>query len=194
MKLTERDRQLTILLPALALIIGYLMTIETAPAGRIKQLSQQINQARQTSPAPFEIAEYEQRATHAVQELAAVEAEAGKTRPALDVLRRPVTGRAAEQVAALLPRHHLALVEQSELETMPKDIAPVLQRLAAQFGTAKGSDDPAFWRVKFVGTYGDVVAALDELAAADSRVIPANLTMADGPQPGIKTWTLVLWM
>ena len=194
MKLTERDRQLAILLPAMALIIGYLMTVAAAPARRIKQLQQQIAQARQTAPGPFEIADYEQQTVRSAQKLAAVEAESGKIRSALDALRRPSSGRAAEQVAALLPRHRLALLEQSCLAGAPKDAAPAVQRMAAEFNLAASTDGPAFWRLKFVGAYGDVVEVLDELAAADYRVVPVNLTMADGSQPGSKTWTLVLWM
>ena len=194
MKLTARDKKLVIMLPALALVIGYSWIFTSGHNARIRQLRQQIAQARDKSPGPFDIVQYETQLAQSTRELSAVEAESLKARAARTALGATSSNKAAEQVAALLPRHHLALVEQSELAAAPKEIAPVLQRMAAQFGATKGSDDPAFWRVKFVGTYLDVVAALDELAAAEFRAIPANLTMADGPQPGIKTWTLVLWM
>jgi len=194
MKLTARDRKLVIVLPALALVIGYCWRFDGGPNGRIRQLRQQIARARETPISPFDSLQYEAQLAQATRELAAVEAETIKIRSALADPIAPSSNKAAEQVAALLPRHHLALLEQAGLTTVPKEISPSLQRLATQAGATNGAERAAFWRVKFVGTYLDTVAALDELAAADFRVIPASLMMADGPSQGAKTWTLVLWM
>ena len=194
MKLSDRDWQLAIFMPALAVVIGYLMLFATAPEQQIKQLRAQIMKARQSSPRPSELADCERRAASVGEERAAVEAESGKTQAKLEALRKPANGHAAERVAALFPRHRLALLEQVSLPGPPKEAAPALQRMFAAFDPALRADAPAFWRLRFAGAYGDVVAVLDELAAADYWVIPVNLSMSDGSQPGCKTWTLVLWM
>lgn len=194
MNFTARDRKLVIVLPALALVIGYCWMFDSGPNGRIRQLRQQIAKARENPPPPFELVQYETQLAQAARELAALKAETLKARAALNVPGATSSNKAAEQVAALLPRHHLALLEQAGLTAAPKEAGASLQRLAAQAGTTNGPDHAAFWRVRFVGTYLDAVAALDELAAADFRVIPASLTMTDGPSQGTKTWTLVLWM
>ena len=194
MKLTARDRKLVIVLPGLALVIGYCWLFDSGPNGRLRQLRQQIARARENPPPPFDTVQYETQLAQATRELTSVEAEIRKIRKALMVPSATSSNKAAEQVAALLPRHHLALLEQAGLTAVPKEVSPSLLRLAAQVSATNGTDHAAFWRVKFAGTYLDTVAALDELAAADFRVTPACLTMADGPTQGTKTWTLVLWM
>jgi hypothetical protein len=194
MKLTDRDKQLVIWMPALALVIGYAMIVASAPNARVKRLRQQVAQARAMTPGQFDVGQYEAQLARFALELTTIKAESAKVQSAVSIPGSPANIRAAEQVAALLPRHHLALIEQSGVAMAPGEVLPVLQRLIVQYGEVKGPDLPAFWRVKFTGTYLDVVAALDELATADYCAVPTNLAMADGPQLGIKTWTLVLWM
>ena len=194
MKITTRDRKLIVVLPALALLIGYCLMYDRAPNERIKQLRQQIARAQATPVSPAEIVRTESKLEKATRELAAAQSETLRLRSAMTTPSATSSNNAADQVAALLPRHHLSLLEQAGLDKTPGEVSPALRRLAAQSNVTNGMDRTVFWRVKFVGTYLDTMAALDELAAAKFRAIPACMTMTDGPSKGTKTWTLVLWM
>lgn len=194
MKISARDRKLVVVLPALALVVGYCVVFDRGPNARIRQLRLQVERARGATVSSGDIARAESQLTQATRELAAAEAETDRLRLALADPGATSSNKAAEQVAALLPRHRLALLEQSGLDKMPNEVSPSLRRLAAQVGATNGVERALFWRVKFVGTYLDAMSALDELAAADFRAVPACMTMTDGPSKGTKTWTLVLWM
>ena len=194
MKMTARDRKLIVVLPALALVVGYCLMYDRGPSGRTRQLLQQIAQAKGTPVPPGDIIRHESQLAQATRELSVAEAETLRLRSAMAAPGATSSNKAAEQVAALLPRHHLALLEQAGLEKTPGEVGPSLRRLALQVSATNGMDRAVFWRVKFAGTFLDAMAALDELAAADFRAIPACMTMTDGPSKGTKTWTLVIWM
>lgn len=194
MKVSQRDKKLVLVLPALAVAIGYCLMFDRSLNARIGVLRKQVISARATPASSGELMRQEATLAEATRTLAAVEEETQKIRGALADSGASVSNRASEQVAALLTRHRLALIEQAMLTSVPQGINPSLQRLAAQGGVTNGAERAVFWRVKFVGTYPDTVSALDELTTSAPLVIPANLSMADGPNKRTKTWTFVLWM
>jgi len=198
MKLTARDKQLVTWLPALVVIIGYFWLMASAPQARVKRLKQQISQAIEKAPRPLDLAEYEAKLVQLKRDLAAGEAERAKMNTNLaklaGALGNPNHANVAEDVAALFSRHHLVLVEQSPLAAQPGALPPALHRLAVQSQKSLGAGSAGFWQVKLTGSFLDMAGALEELAGSDLRAIPATLSMAEGPQPSAKLWTLVLWM
>jgi outer membrane protein TolC len=198
MKLTDRDKQLVIWLPALVVIIGYFWLMASAPHARIKRLEQQISRAVEKAPRPLDLAGAEANIIQLKRDLAASEADAAKMKANLanlaGVSGNPIQANVAEKVAALLSQHHLVLVEQIPVAAQSATLPPALQRLAAQSQKSLGAGGAGFWQVKLTGNYADMADALDDLAGSDLRAIPAILNMAEGPQPATKLWTLVLWM
>jgi len=198
MKLTDRDKQLVIWLPALVVIIGYFWLMASAPHARIKRLEQQISRAVEKAPRPLDLAGAEANIIQLKRDLAASEADAAKMKANLanlaGVSGKPIQANVAEKVAALLSQHHLVLVEQIPVAAQSATLPPALQRLAAQSQKSLGASGAGFWQVKLAGNYADMADALDDLAGSDLRAIPAILNMAEGPQPATKLWTLVLWM
>ena len=198
MKLTDRDKQLVIWLPALVVIIGYFWLAASAPHARIKRLKLQISQAVKDAPRPLDLAEAEANIIQLKRDLAADEADMAKMKTNLAALAgvsgNPIQANVAEKVAALFSQHHLVLVEQIPVAAHSTSLPPALQRLAAQSQESLGASGAGFWQVKLTGNYADMADALDDLAGSELRAIPAILNMADGPQPTAKLWTLVLWM
>ncbi|HTR40065.1 MAG TPA: hypothetical protein VMH87_00425 [Pseudomonadales bacterium] len=198
MKLTDRDKQLVVWLPTLAVIIGYSWLLASAPHKRIKQLKQQISQAIEKAPRPLDLAEYQAKIAQANRDLAASEAETAKMKADLaafaGVSTNATHANTAEQIAALFSRHHLTLVEQIPVSIEPGTLSPALQRVVDQSSKTLGANSAVFWQVKLSGNYLDMAAALNDLGNSDLRSILASLNMTDGEQPGTKLWTLVLWM
>jgi len=197
MKLTARDKQLVIWLPALAVIIGYFWFMAGGPHARVKRLQQQISQAIEKAPRPLDLAEYEAKIIQLQRALAAGGADMAKLKTNLAALAgvsdHPVHATVAEKVTALFSQHHLVLVEQTRV-AQSSALPPALQRLAAQTQKSLGASGAGFWQIKLTGNYVDMADALNELASSELRAIPATLSMTDGPQPTAKLWTLVLWM
>lgn len=194
MKVTQRDKKLVLLLPALAVAIGYCLMVDRGLNARVRQLRSQVARAKAAPASPDELMRHESQLAQTSRELTSAESETQKIRDALAVSRPAESNQASEQVAALLPRHHLALIEQSLLTAAPQEVGQSIRRLAAQNSETGGVNQAAFWRVKFVGTFPDTLAALDELSTSVPRAVPASLSMSDGPTKRAKMWTLVLWM
>lgn len=195
MKITQRDKKLVLVLPALALAIVYCLAVDRGLNARVRKLRQQVERAQATRASTGELVREEAQLAQAARDLTSVESETQKIRETLETVSDSApSNKAPERVAALLPRHRLALIEQAMLTETPPEIGQPLQRFVAQSEGTNGAARAAFWRVKFVGTYPDTVAALDELEKSLPRVIPARLTMSDGPSKKAKMWTLVLWM
>ena len=198
MKLTDRDKQLVIWLPALVVIIAYFWLAASAPHARVKRLKLQISQAVEKAPRPLDLAGAEANIIQLKRDLAAGEADMAKMKTNLAALAgisgNPIQANVAEKVAALFSQHHLVLVEQIPMAAQSATLPPALQRLAAQSQKSLGASGAEFWQVKLTGNYADMADALADLAGSQLRAIPAILNMTDGPQPTTKLWTLVLWM
>jgi hypothetical protein len=61
--------------------------------------------------------------------------------------------------------------------------------------TGPGDKNYPLWRVRFVGQYAQLVAALDRLAVEEPLLIPVHITMGEAPLDShVRTWTLWVWM
>lgn len=96
-----------------------------------------------------------------------------------------------EQLADLLKRHDLSVIEQT-LETGKEGAVP-----AALDGVVKRMGDrrPQIWRFRLRGTYASLFGALKELANGELAVTPLGLTLKDAPlHTEIREWSLVVWI
>jgi hypothetical protein len=201
MNLTARDRLLAMLLPALLIIAGYgwfwLSPTQSELARAVKardaaeeaypKLQQQVKQAQ----AQFRglTAEVQRLEAEKQKALLAWQAAAGRCAdPHLRIER-------IERLNAVLSRRGLRLMEDAEADAKDGKVGAALDSLATQMAALGAGPKPEVRRVRIVGRYVDVLAALEDLAKGDVVAIPVGLVMKEAGLTGeTREWALMVWI
>jgi len=194
MKGSRRRTAAKIVLPGIAAAALYVVFFALGGASRLGALSRSLEAARKDVPPSEAIAREDERKRGAKAEVDRLQAE-------LDELRRgeaaaapggePKSGlRASEELTRILERHHLQLGEETPQSAAGGPQAP------APAGSARlHAPGLRLRNHRFSGSYLDVMAALEEIAALGTGIIPVRLTMARSSKKGEPlTWTFILWM
>ncbi len=181
--LTNREQWLVRLLPAILVAAVYGLHYERS--GELRRKTAELDAARlaAVSPAAFEM----QRRTlnDMTAQVEAVKAEGAELEAARNRLatgdrwKPAVTTEVFRQVTEMLWEHHLVNFREAQVSDGDNQYPTALQRvLQASAPAEKSVERPRFWRVEFVGTYGDVLRALDELTASGLPAVPLRISMS----------------
>lgn len=198
-QISRRDRLFMLILPALAASIVYSFFLTRKPNARIQQLSLQLRTATAARPSPEALSQLTSAQTMATQRLIQARNDLAPIRQALDQhidtwLDRRARLQANDDLAIVWRRHHLKLLEQSQVSAKDVDATPLIQRLQQQTGMLRpGEFGPALWEVRLEGEFPGLKGALEEVCSSDLPLIPVRLDMQIKPQTSTKIWTLRLW-
>jgi len=198
-QISRRDRVFMLILPALAAFIVYSFFITRKPNARIHTLSLQLRSATAARPSPEALSQLAAAKATATQRLVQAQQDLEPIRQALDQRidtwqDRRARLQANDALAVLWSRHHLKLLEQSQVSAKEVDATPFIQRLQQQTGLLRSREfGPVLWEVRLEGEFLGLKAALEEVCANDHPIIPIRLDMQVKPKTSTKTWTLRLW-
>lgn len=198
-QVTARDRVLLVVLPALAIFILYSFVITKKANARLKQLTAQYTIAERNKPKSEAIAQQQAMRDAAASRLAQAKHELAPLRQALDKQMDTWQDRRArlvfnDELTSLWGRHHLILIEQTNVSTNDLRVTPLIERLQQQTRSLLNREfGPVLWEMKLLGGFVDMQEALDEIAHTDLPVIPVTLDMSASNQGSSKIWTVHLW-
>jgi hypothetical protein len=104
---------------------------------------------------------------------------------------------AVAQIDSVFKAHALYILSTSpQPNTAISTVAPQsLQDFAGAVARDGHAPVPEIWKIELVGSYGDVLNALDELHRSNLFIIPLGLSMAPlDDQSGYRRWSLWLWV
>jgi hypothetical protein len=198
-KLTERDKTLAMLMPALTILLVFGLFFVRGKAGELKRANDVLAKAKAPNQAEM-AAKLGERArviqeTNALQEkLVSLQKKWGYE-TGFCASGCPRHDR-VEKLTNLLNKHHLTSMEDSEAEAGGKDtkVSPSLDSLIQKIGQLSSAQKPQLRRIKFNGRFADVHHALEELATGEMVAIPVGLTMKTTDDPDRREWTLLVWL
>lgn len=204
----SRQTLLKLLLPAMAIGVGYQLFIVPKASRRARLAQEALTKAREQPSAQRALAEQRRRARELPAKLdelkgrkAALEEELAAALVCTDQDR----GREIEAVVGLFVRRGLRLIEEG-----PQDgglLPAPLRRLKTLPRVGAGAGERRLWRLDFEGRFSDALAAFDEVGAVCDHAVPVSLQVrkpgVDGVEdplaaalsPSVdRLWTVVLWI
>jgi len=190
-KLSARERILLLILPAALVVLLYSFGWNPSHIKALTSSTGELQKAREKESTRSVV--LDDRSLD--REIARLSAEKTKLQRQLDALtgEGSTDAQRTETVmlmSALLRRHRLLVVEESPVGAPDKTVAP---RTTAKKSALSGKAPERFWKIRFLGSWADVTAALTDLRSFEAPCFPVSLTMAE-PQSGtpIRDWTLRL--
>jgi hypothetical protein len=202
MNLTARDKFLAMFLPSIMVVAVYGWYWFTPTQAAWTQAVKSLDAARTANPGlKNQVLQAQAQLTVVNRDLQKYEGEKKAAHQAWDV----AAGRChdarlrndrIEKLNGLLAHRNLRLLEDSEADS-GKDgkVVPGLEGLAVQMATLAAAPKPQTRKIRMVGRYLDVVAALEDLTEGDVLAIPIGLSMKEAPLTGgLREWTLIVWI
>jgi len=198
---TNREKMLLLLLPAMVIAGGYSLKLSGISA-RLTAATAALAAAEKSVPAPAAVQAQQQRLAELNQRLAEIELQTSEWERIWGEMRASRAGNSharietIEGLTEVLNRNDLELQEGGPAETsesarLPKELEELVKLLAEK----QASTQPQLWRVRFIGRYGDVMDALEELQTEEPLAIPVHLQMTNASlTTDLRTWTLYLWI
>lgn len=196
---TQRDKALLIVLPALAIFIGYTLIFAKQPLMRLKALEAQVEATQRKLPRPNEISDAEARIGLLQRRIQEADAQVLEIRATLSRIAVSGTNNlerlaGGEALSALWRRHGLVLTEQRETEEAAVGLPVPLHNLASRAQRFKPARVSRPWEVRLQGSFPQVQAALAELAESEIPALTVSLDMGDSTAGGTaKSWRIRIW-
>lgn len=200
MKLSERDKLLALLLPAVVIALGYTLFVLRTKVNEVTRAENALAEARSKAPSRDVILVQNAQLQKVTKENAELKAK-------LDGLDRQwryatafCTGggnrnERIEKLTALLNKYDLHAVEDAEAESgKESSVSAAIEKLAQRVTHGATNAKPYVRRIRFQGTYADVHSVLDGLAQNDLLGVPVSLTMKQTDVPARHEWLLLLWI
>ncbi len=199
----ERERLLKRILPALAVGVIYFTFVKGFVEKNTEKAEQEWRALVQKGISASAIPSYERQLANLDRQIAELEAKKSRLDEKLsDELGGLASGhdtnRLIAELAAILTRHRLQVLDEGRDDGIfangTRTVREIRERLEKR-GLAEKLHFQA-WRVTFLGRYGDVHAALREMADDAVPLIPLELTMQapeDDSDPRMR-WTLTIWI
>lgn len=101
-----------------------------------------------------------------------------------------------EKLNKLLARCKLRVVEETEADGgQVSKVAGVVENLGQQVAKLTGKPRPQLRKIKVLGSYLDVLAALEELTTKEVLAIPVGLTMKPlSHDAAVREWVILVWI
>jgi hypothetical protein len=200
MKLTERERSMVLVLPAVVIVAGYAWwySYSQRPQLNAARAAYQDAVNKQVSPSQL----FQQRAANESAQRRLEQLQAHKQD--LDQQAEALAGGLADpgrrldavsRLTGLLARHGLQLrddTQESHGQKPPKALAEAVARVRPDKQELGGH----VRCLQLAGTFADVRRAVRELAQqSDAGLFPLALSMAEAdPDGDDRSWTLWIWM
>lgn len=197
---TPREQMLIMLLPAFAVVGGYMLGYN-----RDAELSTARNAlaaARPTAASAIDVAT-ERMKLEAVQEKAeeikkekAVFDDRWKALGSVRQSEPAARAFALQKLSKMLWDRGLYPFEESAATEGTSEIPPSFQEVLTRLNADKpASGAQRLWRIRFYGRYADVLETLESLRDSGSSVIPVGLSMSESrTETSWRSWTLLLWI
>ena len=208
MRLTNRDKVLILVLPAIVIVggYGYWINSNTGKQTELARLQKSVDDATKNTPSQEELLTARAQQMSAAAAVRKLETELNQEKQRWESSGNQVFNPATrnERVGRLnyvLNRHNLAL-----LADVPGDAPvsggntevktpPALEAFAKTLAEKSPQFKPKTWRVRLYGRYPDVVRALSELAEGEVLCVPIGLTMKEWDiRKPAQEWTLLVWI
>lgn len=203
MQLTERDKILSLIIPAALVIAVYGFWFNSSKQGELSRLRKAVADAKRAAPPEEDLLRQRARLGKTKYLLDSREQELAKKKQYWDEAAGcfdPATRtRRLERLNRVLVRHGLHLVKDSPVgggQNLPEGrISPALQAFAKELAKPDGKRTPSLWWIRLEGRYPDVLAALKHLAEGEPLAVPIGLSMkANGIGAPVQEWMLLVWM
>ena len=199
----QRERLLKRILPALVIVVVYFVFVKGFVEKGTENAEEEWKQLAQKGISPDAIPGYEHQIATLDQQLAELKARKQRLDAKLaDELGSLATGhetnRVISELTAILTRHRLQVLSEGRFDEIFAEGSSTVRQIRERLLRQDLGDRFHFqaWRVEFLGHYGDVHAALVEMADDAVPLIPLDLTMAE-PDDDNETrmvWTLTIWI
>lgn len=196
---TQREKALLIVLPALAIFIVYTLVFAKAPIQRLKVLQSQVDATRIKLPRPHEIPEAEAKIAEWQQRIAEADTQLVEIRTTLSRIAVSGTNNlerltGGEDLSALWRRYGLVLLEQHETAEGAEALPVPLQNAASKAQRFRASRVARLWEIRLTGSFWQLQSALGELAESAIPAMPVALEMSESPLGGaVKSWRIRVW-
>ena len=197
--LSERDRVLAMILPALIIGLGYGFFVLRGKVTELTRTQAALAKSKPPSAAEFAVkhAEFAKATaeTHLLEaKLAAVQKkwsyETAFCAAGCERLNR------VEKLTNLLNKYRLTLLEDAGADSGAKDAksSPTLDSLMKKIANLSDAQKPHLRRIRLYGRFVDVHDALEELAKGPVLAIPVGLSMKTTKHADLREWTLLVWL
>ncbi|BCX82753.1 hypothetical protein MIT9_P2339 [Methylomarinovum caldicuralii] len=199
----QRERYLKRILPALAIGVVYFTFVKGFVEKNTEKAEDEWRQLAQKGISAAAIPSYQRQIEALDRQLAELETKKAELDAKLagelgGLASGRDTNRLIAELTAILSRHHLQVTDEGRDDEIFEQGSRTVREIRDKLQQQKLDDKLHFqaWRVEFLGRYGDVYAALREMADNAVPLIPLDLTMkppADDSDPRM-AWTLTLWI
>ncbi len=200
-RLSNRDRWLLAILPALVVLIGYVFLFERPRANELRDLQVKIEAAQrqavsgETVRAQHEELEQLRAKVASLRASATAAAQAEKTRLAPRRWNNPAERPAAlAAFSRLLEDNSVAAASTTRLvdPTGKAGTDPKLKDWLLATGATDRNLQPETWKVELVGDYSRILEVLEALPGLDRVVVPWQLSMEPADDgTALRHWSLV---
>ncbi len=207
MKPTARDKVLLAILPGILIIAIYGLLLSSVPMDEYKAAKKAYDNAVKNMPSHTAILEQETKLDGLKKKMKVLKAESDELQDMVDGMRDRLaqsqdSTETVAQLTDLLNRNGLILLDEgpeSGSGEHASQLAGIMNKLSQSIATAsdtgKNQRGPTLWKVRFIGRYIDVIAALHEINESDTLIIPVSIAMEEVRGEGtIRSWTLFVWV
>lgn len=196
---TPREKLLLTILPSFLVIAGYLWWFQMPADAELAKADKDVQSHRKQAD---NVAAFAQKRSR-LDQLEGEKKSLLDQKNLLEQQWRSLTanghnGKRSEKVenlASLLARHGLHIVEQGQASTGKDAVLPPLLETVVRRQTERGEAKLQVWRFRFHGTYPALRRVLNELGSGDPLAIPLSLTMKEAEFGSeIREWILVVWI
>jgi len=201
-KFTRREMRMAVVLPAVLIAGLYALFFERPHRQLLDAVRQKTEIARRDAvPGDLLAARKSQAFLLDAQLKLEQRRAAAATRPSLTLPARWTTpsGRfeAMASISAVLSSHALFVVSTTPLRDGSANLmaSKPLQDFVAAVAHEGRSPVPEAWRVDVLGSYADLLAALQALDRRDSFIVPLGVSMEPiGPETTYRKWSVWFWL
>ncbi len=191
---TLREKLLILALPSLLILAVYVNWFNSPLQKDVQKTDNELRALKGKVGSPGVLAQKGARLTQVNNEgkqLREQYAELERDWKTLVGIDGPPRSEKIEDLADLLKRHGLSVVEQAQETGREGAVPPALEAVTKRMGDRK----PQVWRLRLRGTYVNMFRALTELTKGEPAITPLGLTMKEAPLYGdTREWSLVVWI
>jgi len=202
MKLNQREKLVVLLLPTLVIFAGYGWFFFQPKFAAWKTAHNAVADALSKAPAlQDKVLLTQAKVSLANRRLQKLESDKKAAMKAWDLAAAHCTdsglrNERIEKVNGLLAHRGLRVIEDAEAEA-GKDgkVAPAVEGLCKELASMSAQLKPQLRKVRMMGTYLDVLGALDDLANREMVAIPVGLMMKEAHlDHNVREWVLLVWI
>jgi hypothetical protein len=200
MNLSERDKHLLLIIPALLSFLCYGFFFFGGRQATLDKLQKDVSKAREQIPKSTE-------KQNVQLQLARLNEQLDTDRDQVEALRTRWCGLAdkctsgadrnerVQRLGQLLARRGVRILEDVAADVTKEPRAtPIMSTLKSEAMELSGKQNLAFRKVRFLADYKSVYSLMDELARGEVVAVPVGLTMKQPKKGAWPEWQLLVWV